>query len=640
MARKFSAFTAGGTSQSPTDTLVGLDVSLSAANQNTYWTLNNLFSVITRNITDGALRFQGFAAPSVSAAGAGSLYFDLSSNTFKVSVNGGAYATLASTAPAGSSSELQYRASASALGAVSNSSVSGGNVTMTGTMQAVIKDYGGQVFNAQAYGWLPDSTNHAVEALALLTTVYNAGGGTIYFPPSTGTYRCDSQLLIPNDGASPQPNQPSIQFLGAGANKQWYGVGASVLDLRYTSGDNNAKIETRGLGTLAISNLTIKDGGASNATRFVHSTNTTLIIEYSTFIGTGNVAQDAILLGGTSTTLSGLVNAPFQGYGTVIRSNHFRRGNRALYGLNYANGVVFDSNSFQANTGTVGVEFDGSNAGGQPCYGNDITNNLFEMDVYTYGIKLNLGKENLFSGNQFHDAGVGCLSFYYMDNLSTQNKIIGCVAPSSHALLTGQDVSTNATTIIDAQSGRLDPTGRGPASSVLTYGAVIQGSYDSTKDYPGPLTVASQFTPARRLALGMNDTTGHGIIDAKNGAIAVPLSVNATGGVLLSRFINPKTSDYVITAADTNTFFTNTGAAGAVIFTLPTPVAGMTYEIYRDFNQLVTVDVGGAVTIQAGASVTSAGGQVTLDAVGSKIRIVAITTAKWAADITGTATFS
>lgn len=92
MARKFSGFTNGLTNQSPADTLVGLDLSLAANAQNTYWTLNNLFSVITRNITDGAIRFQGFAAPSVSAAGQGSIYFD--GTLFQVSQNGGAYAAL------------------------------------------------------------------------------------------------------------------------------------------------------------------------------------------------------------------------------------------------------------------------------------------------------------------------------------------------------------------------------------------------------------------------------------------------------------------------------------------------------------------------------------------------------------------
>lgn len=54
-------------------------------------TLNDLFSVITKNITDGAVRFQEFTAPALSATGEGSLYFDDTDKTFKGSRNGSAY---------------------------------------------------------------------------------------------------------------------------------------------------------------------------------------------------------------------------------------------------------------------------------------------------------------------------------------------------------------------------------------------------------------------------------------------------------------------------------------------------------------------------------------------------------------------
>lgn len=149
MARKFSGFTDGLTNQSPTDTLVGLDVSLSAAAQNSYWTLNNLFSVITRNITDGALRFQGFAAPSLSAAGAGSLYFDSSSNTFKLSQNGGAYADIHTgtiTVPQGGTG----------LASLTTYALMAAGTTATGNMQQVSGvGTSGQVLTSNGAGALP-----------------------------------------------------------------------------------------------------------------------------------------------------------------------------------------------------------------------------------------------------------------------------------------------------------------------------------------------------------------------------------------------------------------------------------------------------------------------------------------------------
>lgn len=57
-------------------------------------TLDDLFSIITKNITDGAVRFQGFATPALSAAGAGALFFNSATNTFQGSRNAGAYANL------------------------------------------------------------------------------------------------------------------------------------------------------------------------------------------------------------------------------------------------------------------------------------------------------------------------------------------------------------------------------------------------------------------------------------------------------------------------------------------------------------------------------------------------------------------
>ena len=82
---------AGG--QVPTDLTYVVDVSAGAAGSSRS-TLNDLFSEITKNITDGAVRFAGFAAPAVSAAGKGALYFSSADNTFKGSRNAGAYENL------------------------------------------------------------------------------------------------------------------------------------------------------------------------------------------------------------------------------------------------------------------------------------------------------------------------------------------------------------------------------------------------------------------------------------------------------------------------------------------------------------------------------------------------------------------
>ncbi len=146
------------------------------------------------------------------------------------------------------------------------------------------------VFDVTQYGWAADGTDHSTAAAAVLAAAAAAGGGTIYFPPSTGTYRADSQLLIPNDSGSPQAVQKNIAFLGAGGGANWYaGVGdpmASVLDLRYQG--TGAKLTSLGLGALLISNLQFTDGGGSSkGTPFVLTTNTTLTCRQNSFVGTG-----------------------------------------------------------------------------------------------------------------------------------------------------------------------------------------------------------------------------------------------------------------------------------------------------------------------------------------------------------------
>jgi hypothetical protein len=95
---KISAMPGLGINAAPGDLLTIVDVSAPAATANKRETLNNLLSVITRGITDKALRFQTpGTAPAVSLAAEGSIYFD--GTNFQISANGGAYASLLSLSP-------------------------------------------------------------------------------------------------------------------------------------------------------------------------------------------------------------------------------------------------------------------------------------------------------------------------------------------------------------------------------------------------------------------------------------------------------------------------------------------------------------------------------------------------------------
>lgn len=90
---KITAMPSLGGNQVPTDLVTAVDLSEAPVNQNVKSTLNDLFAVITKNITDRAIRFQApGSAPAVSSANQGALYHN--GTAFLASSNGGAYEPL------------------------------------------------------------------------------------------------------------------------------------------------------------------------------------------------------------------------------------------------------------------------------------------------------------------------------------------------------------------------------------------------------------------------------------------------------------------------------------------------------------------------------------------------------------------
>jgi hypothetical protein len=91
--KKITAMPSLGGNQVPTDLVTAVDLSAAPVNQNVKSTLNDLFSTITKNITDRAIRFQApGSAPAVSSANQGALYHN--GTAFLASSNGGAYEPL------------------------------------------------------------------------------------------------------------------------------------------------------------------------------------------------------------------------------------------------------------------------------------------------------------------------------------------------------------------------------------------------------------------------------------------------------------------------------------------------------------------------------------------------------------------
>ena len=116
MAENITALTNYAGGQGPAD-LVYIAMSPFGPTDDRKSTLADLFDYYNKNTTDGSFQMQGIAAPSVSAAGVGKFYFDSTSNTFKVSQNGGAFFDIGSGNLSGSltSGRVPYASGATAL---------------------------------------------------------------------------------------------------------------------------------------------------------------------------------------------------------------------------------------------------------------------------------------------------------------------------------------------------------------------------------------------------------------------------------------------------------------------------------------------------------------------------------------------
>ena len=108
-----------------------------------------------------------------------------------------------------------------------------------------------------------------------------------------------------------------------------------------------------------------------------------------------------------------------------------------------------------------------------------------------------------------------------------------------------------------------------------------------------------------------------------------------------TRTVTVKTTDYTVTAAESNVCFTNDGASGAVIFTLPSASAGLTYTFIVEAVQTVTIDAAAGNWIRIDASVTSNGGTIYTSTRGNSVTLVCINTTNWVAiSFIGTWTFT
>ena len=222
---------------------------------------------------------------------------------------------------------------------------------VTAEIKAIEANVTGPYLNLTAYGAKCDGATDDTAALNSAIVAAMTTTGLLQIPYSVNGCLINSQIVLPNNGASPLPAQHHLKIVGTVPDMSYSSGGAplagkATLDMRYQGA--TAKLVTLGFGTLMIDGVNFKDGGSTNSTPFIFTTNTTLKVSNDSFTGTCAVpaacTQDAIVLGGSGTTVGNTTTNFFQGYGTVIRDSYFDKIQRLALLQNAANNIVIRDN--------------------------------------------------------------------------------------------------------------------------------------------------------------------------------------------------------------------------------------------------------------------------------------------------------
>jgi hypothetical protein len=352
--------------------------------------------------------------PSTSSAVASTI---TANGVYRVSVAGGSTFLLCGNTVASGTANVYLNASTASAGSGLSSGGGTGGFVLTFSQAGLVSG---------------DATDNTAALNTALTSIFNAGGGTLQCD-QPGTYLFNSaQIQIPNDGGSwpdnggtvpaNKPLRISGQGIGVATNDSLStgltaaSNGGCIFDMQFNA--TNAKIVTFGQGQLEIDHLTFVDNNTDCATFFL-TTNTSLAFHENSVLGStasNHVTpvyscNDAIQLGGTGTTSNGTVTAIFQGYNTKIRNNFFDRVQRAVVGGNggvtgWINSVTISDNVIWYNAGFLtggAIELNCNVT--FPCEANEIRNNLIETVNYKYGVALIANThQNYLSSNSCWDS--------------------------------------------------------------------------------------------------------------------------------------------------------------------------------------------------------------------------------------------
>lgn len=186
-------------------------------------------------------------------------------------------------------------------------------------------------------------------------------------------------------------------------------------------------------------------------------------------------------------------------------------------------------------------------------------------------------------------------------------------------------------------------------SNQLNIGNTIYGTVGTTTPYAAGVIGITTTTPRRKLdvldasnpQLRLTHTDGSIFTDFQTDSSGYAL-IDPTGarlrvdGALLSLvLVEANTagvgSPNAITAAESNTVFTNEGASALNYHTLPTAVAGLVYTFYVQDTDGIRVVANTGDTIRINTSVSASAGYAESTTVGSSVTLTAINATEWVA---------
>lgn len=185
--------------------------------------------------------------------------------------------------------------------------------------------------------------------------------------------------------------------------------------------------------------------------------------------------------------------------------------------------------------------------------------------------------------------------------------------------------------------------GSASAPSLYFIGDADTGIYQSAPGYisfTSNGTEAGQIGPSGDWTITRNLSIGGSFTGSLSGGTGLPLSTGVTGllgvanggtGVNAFGSVTLYTGNQTLTAAQSYGTFANTGAAGPVTLTMPTPVVGLEYTFVVTEAQNLILDVGGSVVIALGEITTTPGGQLSSNSPYSVLTLKALSTTLWVA---------